>query len=340
MKNRNALKNKYLNLNGSTFAIGREGSGLASARLKQDEHFKISRPYEAIPRGIALVNDLRVLSNAIGYVMGMRTKWDEFSPDERRFTPQVLAPNFHEVVKDSPRYAFDINDFESYAFALRLMIEEIVKFKPDLILVPMRGAIRPWLHLSVPTRMVDKGHLFQYTGVQQDNAGHVLREVLKPHQARDSKLLILDTADSGHGCRKLLKTLIDSHRLSDVWSVQCSLLFGKTHIPDRCYRMEAEMSTSNLKVVFKPYSCVRLIGEDKKDQIPSTRSGDAVVEYHQHSSTQKLWVPNLALYLDSMISASLHVGYESVYQIMAPLSQVDESGLPKGLVINELEMAI
>jgi hypothetical protein len=299
--------------------------------MKEEDHFKIKHPYAASPRGIVLLNDLRALSGAIGYVI--RTEWDEFGPDERRFTPQVIAPNLLEVVKDSPRYAFNTDEFESYADSLRLMIEEIIRFQPDLILVPMRGAMRPWLHLSVPTKSVDKGHPFPYTGVQQDNAGYILSDVLMPHQARDAKILILDTADSGHGCRKLLKMLIDSHRTSNVWTVQCSLLFGKMHIPDRCYKMESEMSTSNLQVVFKHQSCVRLIGENKDDQIPSTKSGDAVIELHHHYSTQKLWVPNLALYLDSMISASLHVGYESVYQIMAPLSQVDESGLPKGLVI-------
>jgi hypothetical protein len=322
-----------MKVGGHNFYIRKSGAGLISAHLKDDEFFKPRHAYAAVPRSIVLLNDLKAVAGMLGYPL--RKEWDEFSPSERRFTHKVIPPNVLSVTKDLPKFELNSEDFDSYAEALRQMIEDIIAFKPDLILVPERGAIRPWMHLSVPTQMIDKGHRFPYTGLQQANAGHALRERLMPHQSSDAKILILDTADSGDGCRNLLKTLIDSHRGSTIWTIQCSLLFGKMHIPEQCWNMPHEMSTATLDTTFKPQVCTRLIGEDEPDQIPSNKAGDAVVILHHSHTTDKLWVPNVALFLDSLISASLHTGYQAIFQIIAPLSQVAESNLPRGLVITD-----
>ena len=56
------------------------------------------------------------------------------------------------------------SDFIDYAVKLKTASEIIGKANPDLVLVPMRGAFRPWQHLRICCNIdVDSSVLFPFT---------------------------------------------------------------------------------------------------------------------------------------------------------------------------------
>lgn len=192
---------------------------------------------------------------------------------EIAFNPKLTEPaKFHQEREAHPDKlrapSFSDNEFLDYAEGLKEVGRNIAKAKPDIVLIPMRGAVRPWEHLRVYCNIsVQDGCLFPFTDKEKysDETRGIIAEALKLHFGkRQVNVVCLDESEGGHGTRQLLDILSDLHQYDakSVWTITLCLLVpkGREHAE---WRYEHEGRTrDNFIVHAKLTGVTTVIGKD------------------------------------------------------------------------------
>ncbi|MDP3849629.1 MAG: hypothetical protein Q8Q59_03935 [Luteolibacter sp.] len=170
--------------------------------------------------------------------------------------------------------------FIEYAEALQRVGDKLKQLHPHVMLVPLRGAERPWRHLQIYCDMpITAGCVFPFTGNQKrsDETRETILRGLLPFQFEEElRIACVDGAEGGHGSRALLDILSEIHAAqgkSQIWRISLFLLVPA----DRncsAWKSEHEMrgdgKTFFVKVALLPMSNV--IGEDKEGAMIDPRN--------------------------------------------------------------------
>lgn len=184
-----------------------------------------------------------------------------YRPPEISQTPLICATSDeNQILTDSM--------FIDYAEKLQEAGRKIIALKPDIVLVPMRGGVRPWEHLRVYCNIEPLGLCFPFQGEEKtaDETCHILLKAFLPFMGRESlKVTIIDAAEGGHGSRKLGELLRRIHDSSDPKShwVTCFYLFIPVEKRNADWQHELRReSTESFEVHVEPFPLIRVIGED------------------------------------------------------------------------------
>lgn len=175
----------------------------------------------------------------------------------------------------------DRSEFEDYALTLLTeLIPNLIRYKHDVILFPLRGCRQPGIVTKVVVGLRDEqAVIFNYTyataGSQQEIIRSQLVERLTatlPNQELAS-IGVVDTAKGGNGSIHLAGVLaeIQAEHFSDQkWSVQFHLLHDRERTPDLSSKSYLIPDAGSSSVIFlwpKLYAVDSLIVEDWDDGI-------------------------------------------------------------------------
>lgn len=192
---------------------------------------------------------------------------------EVSFNPKLHSPPKYsrEILKDPSKVSattFTEFHFLDYAEKLKEAGNIIHKSAPDIVLVPMRGGVRPWEHLRIYCNIsIEKSVLFPFTGSEKysDETLGIIATALSSHSGKDRlSIVCIDAAEGGQGSAQLVSIL---ERLHDrdpgsFWEVTLCLFVPqkRANAPWQHARQRTKQSNFKINVTLLPVATV--IGED------------------------------------------------------------------------------
>lgn len=194
------------------------------------------------------------------------------------------VPDFHQtplqIDAGAAKDVYRESDFIEYADALQQVGDELKQLQPHVMLVPLRGAERPWLHLQIFCDIpVSAACVFPFTADQKrsDETKETILRGLLPHQNQEElRIACVDAAKGGYGSKALLDILSELHAAqgkSQIWRISLFLLVPADRDCSKWKReheMRGDGKTFFVKVALLPMSNV--IGEDKEGAMIDPRN--------------------------------------------------------------------
>lgn len=199
----------------------------------------------------------------------------EASPDAPRisYNPKLTKPpeygqEFLAKPDSVKAPSFSDQDFLDYAEKMQRAGRFIGKAKPDVVLVPMRGGVRPWQHLRIYCNIaVEQSCLFPFTDREkhsEETKGIIANALTDYHGRAHLSIVCLDEAEGGHGTTRLLTILEELHEFDRdaAWTVTLCLL-----VPQGCEHAEwkhahEKRSKPNFHVHVNLIAVSNVIGKD------------------------------------------------------------------------------
>lgn len=149
-----------------------------------------------------------------------------------------LQRNLHRVP------IIGVQELYSYAERLLEIGRTLATQSYDIVAIPLRGGLKPWLQLDVLREFSQTPLWLPYTagsqGKYDEQILHVLEEGLSIHaSAADLRIAVVDTAISGDGSLHLAELLARHHR-RDVkrrWACDFHLLYAQERYPAKAMLM-------------------------------------------------------------------------------------------------------
>lgn len=159
-------------------------------------------------------------------------------------------------------------EFDDYAMTLTSIRNVLDANRYHAVIVPLRGALKAWLQLSVLGQHRDKVVWLPCTGASQREMDDQLRSHLGTGIApfaeqADLRLAVVDTAKGGNGSRALAELLRDCHKKDARrrWFIDFHLIHQRGHYPPLSSSIPT-YSTSDLHFNPYPWPVTNLILED------------------------------------------------------------------------------
>ena len=218
-------------------------------------------------------------------------------------TDKVRAPLFSE------------REFNGYAEAIQQAGDQIKRYAPDIILVPMRGGIRPWLHIQIYCGLrTEPSCVFPFTGEEKnsDDTKEIILRALLHHEGSDAlKIACIDTAKGGNGSRQLLNILSELHEAIEkiqAWHISL-FLFVPEERKYASWKYEHEgRSHLNFQVKVPLIPVETVVGEDLEAGMINLQNFDRYQRLKIRSSgaTFLIETAELPAVLDQKITHSIH----------------------------------
>lgn len=218
---------------------------------------------------------------------------------------------------------------KSYADQVLNIGHQIAASRFDLIIVPLRGGLRPAAQLKVLDDGATPQLYLPFTaGSQQKNWGQItecLTEGLRPYAAQDQlRIGVVDTAISGHSARALAGLLKALHEVQKArqWVVTFHLLYDRTNQNHPYPKLTGDiepMSSNSLTFAVTMHCVESLIVEDwnpafgvkvnwggeTKDLIkPALTEGRLIVQ-HSDGTMRLVESPEVDVYFDTLVAESV-----------------------------------
>ena len=237
---------------------------------------------------------------------------------------------YNPFVKDTPEFSqtlpqgdairekglYKEHDFIDYAEALQKVGDKLKRLSPDVMLVPLRGAERPWLHLQIYCDIpVTASCVFPFTAGEKrsDETKEKILRGLLPYQDRDEiRIACVDAAEGGHGTRALLDILTELHEAqgrSQIWRISLFLLVLEgRNCSDwrREHEDRGDKKTFFVNVALLPLANV--IGEDEEGAMlqPSNFDRFQVAAFEQDGKVFRIETAELPAVIDLKITHAFH----------------------------------
>lgn len=231
-----------------------------------------------------------------------------------------------------------IGTSELYNFAEQLLeIGRILAGRVyDVVIIPLRGGLKPWLQLDVLREFRQQPLWLPYTAGSQrthdEQITHILHEGLAPHErAARLKIAIVDTAISGDGSYHLAELLSDTHRRNakQRWECDFHLLHTRERYPAKTGRIP-ELQHDQLAFSVTLWPVDHLLVEDWNEaiglEVQWEGNSRAIIKHcsteghlllrREDGSVQHIESPELHHYMDVLLgdAVSEHVRHDPYLQ--------------------------
>lgn len=159
------------------------------------------------------------------------------------------------------------SDLISYAAKLAEAGNQLKRWNPDLVLVPLRGGLRPYEHLRVYCDIEGRAIWFPFTGKEKlsEETQHMLTKAVLPFMGKAHlRIAVIDTADGGYGSF-ILKAILEDLHIADPkshWELTYYLFVPKRkEWADWKFRLERQ-STKFFTLKVRFFAVPTVIGED------------------------------------------------------------------------------
>lgn len=237
------------------------------------------------------------------------------------FNPLVLkqpeysqSPIYSKTIEKKDLFSED--EFVVYAEGLQKAGDEIKLLKPDVVLIPLRGAVRPWSHLQIYCDLdVAASCVFPFTGVQKksdETKDFILRSLIV-HQDKDAvEIVCIDAAEGGFGSRALLDILEELHKAqgeTQIWKISL-FLFVPEEKEHAAWKHEHE-GRSNGETFFvdvKLLPLSKVIGEDIEGAMiePQNFGKFQEAKFEFDGTIYRIETAELPAVIDQRITYALH----------------------------------
>ncbi len=202
------------------------------------------------------------------------------NPMPRTYT---VAAKVEEVGSDgADKYLFStmkegrlvrLQDITEYGELLKRAAEWLQKFPCDGVIVPLRGGVKPFTQLDVLTEFKHSPCWLPFTQganyVNHEQIREILKQYVEPRmEDGPARLVVIDTADSGHSSHALATILKELHSglpASTKWVVDFVLFFESEGGKKPCPPLSRSIPTLNTdRLRFRVYACgtTSLLAED------------------------------------------------------------------------------
>jgi hypothetical protein len=252
-----------------------------------------------IPSGIFIQPSKRVCTAPLAPVSFKDAESPLSNLDIQLCNPMPVRPVDAVIVKEiQPKFATAFqNDFhrlpvigmqELYSYAEKLLeIGRTLASRPyDLVVIPLRGGLKPWLQLDVLREFQQSPLWLPYTagsqGKYDEQVLHIIEQGIAKHAgASELRIAVIDTAISGDGSLHLAG-LLSQRQLSDRrqrWICDFHLLHAKQRFPTKSNFIR-KLSNENLQFKVVTWPVDHLLVEDWNEAIG--------LEVHWEGSTRAI----------------------------------------------------
>jgi hypothetical protein len=200
------------------------------------------------------------------------------NPMQSRIVEAVVVQEVKPKFFDSLRNNMDrvpviqVRELYSYAEMLLEIGRELARQNYDIVIIPLRGGLKPWLQLDVLREFRQPPLWLPYTAGSQgkfdDQIMHVLYEGFKTKESTASlRFAVVDTAISGHGSAHLAEILNTFHSQDNKrqWSCDFHLLHARNRTPTETARIKPSHDNLKFSVILWPVE--HLLVEDWNEAI-------------------------------------------------------------------------
>jgi hypothetical protein len=193
-----------------------------------------------------------------------------FNPKPIQATVIVDKTKVSKEIKGVP--VFDPTAIDQYAEQLANSGKEIVLLHPDLVLVPLRGGLRPFDHLRIYCNISEKAVWFPFTGEQSLSCETfailfgALQQFFGPGSAN---IVVIDTAERGYGAIRLARIVRNIHHnnAKSHWRVTFNLFVPQQQQWAEWQYQVKKLSTERLTFDVKLYGVLEVLGEDVDEAV-------------------------------------------------------------------------
>jgi hypothetical protein len=189
------------------------------------------------------------------------------------FNPKLHSPPIYnqEILKNSTKVSskpLTQSAFFDYAEQLKRAGNAICKSAPDIVLVPMRGGVRPWQHLRIYCNIsIEKSVLFPYTGQEKfsDDTLEIVASAFLNHLGKERlSIVCIDAAEGGQGSAQLVRILETLHAKDrkSIWEVTLCLFVPQERANATWKHARERTQEPNLKIKVELFPLNTVIGED------------------------------------------------------------------------------
>jgi len=164
----------------------------------------------------------------------------------------------------------ETQELAKYAESVTAVAKQLRLSKPDLVIVPLRGALKPWRHIEAMCLQELKACILESSGLGAGRANtdklHAdLREALKAFD-RDERIhvAVVDTAKGGNGCdalARLLQSVADSLSLGNICVLFHLIVTNDAEAP-KTLRALTRFTTARFACDVRFYTVDSLLVED------------------------------------------------------------------------------